>query len=91
MAQGSLEDSLWLNRMARMGSEGSLPAYSSVAAGEMLNRQVGIRDQIRQGTFLRTVPPTLVEMEDMGEDLEADQPPPPGTNTVLLPPPPMTF
>lgn len=73
--------------MPRSGSEGSLPTYSQVAAPNGI-QQPSIQGQMARGTFSRIPPPTLIEMEDVGEDLEADQPPPPGTGSVVLPPPP---
>ena len=56
----------------------------------MLNRQAGIRNQIRQGTFTRVAPPTIVEMEDLGSE-DGVQPPPPGEENVDLPPPPASM
>ena len=86
MGRGFPEDGLWLSGMTRTGSEGSLPAYSAVATSNgILGRQSGMQEQISRGTFSRVPPPTLIEMEDMGEDLEADLPPPPGTTPVVLP------
>lgn len=70
--------------MTRVDSERSLPAYSTVAAP--LSRRFGIQERMNRGTFTRVPAPTLIEMEDLGEDLEADQPPPPGTTPVVLPP-----
>ena len=70
--------------MTRIGSEGSLPAYSTVAASH--SRRFGVQERVGRGTFTRVAAPTLIEMEDLGQDLEADQPPPPGTTPVVLPP-----
>ena len=70
MGRGFPEDGLWLSGMTRTGSEGSLPAYSAVATSNgILGRQSGMQEQISRGTFSRVPPPTLIEMEDMGEDL----------------------
>ena len=73
--------------MTRIGSEGSLPAYSAVAAPH--GRRFGVQERMSRGTFTRVVAPTLIDMEDLGQDLEADQPPPPhGMSSVPPPPPP---
>ena len=70
--------------MTRIGSEGSLPAYSAVAATH--GRGFGVQERMSRDTFTRVAAPTLIEMEYLGQDLEADQPPPPGTTPVVLPP-----
>ena len=52
-------------------------------------RRFGVQEQMSRGTFTRVAAPTLIEMEDLGQDLEADQPPPlPGMSSVPPPPPP---
>jgi hypothetical protein len=75
-----MNDDLWLNRVTRAGSEGSLPVYSTATVRGGSGRPSGART-------ISSFQPTLIEMEDLGSD-NSVQPPPPGEEIVTLPPPP---